>query len=50
MWTSRWQSILQKAVRSSAAKYVITVAALLALFWGIMEADGANVSFVYNNF
>lgn len=50
MWMSRFQSIMQKLVNSAIGQYLFLVIVLLILAWGFMEADGANVSFVYNNF
>lgn len=50
MWKNKCQSILQKLQQNSFVRYIIMVLMILILFWGIMEADGANVTFVYNNF
>lgn len=47
---SRFQSILLKLKSSVVGQYLLLVIVLLVLAWGFMEADGANVSFVYNNF
>lgn len=50
MWISRLQNILQKVKESSVGQYILLVIVMIVLLWGFMEADGANVSFVYNNF
>lgn len=50
MWINKCRSIFQRIAQSSVAKYLMLVLVMLVLFWGIMEADGANVTFVYNNF
>ncbi len=50
MWMSRFQSIMLKLKSSAVGQYLLLVIVLLVLAWGFMEADGANVSFVYNNF
>lgn len=50
MWISRFQNFIQKLKASSIGQYLVLVLVLGVLFWGFMAADGANVSFVYNNF
>lgn len=50
MWMNRFLSIMQKLKNSVIGEYLLLVLVLLVLAWGFMEADGANVSFVYNNF
>lgn len=50
MLIDRLQSFMQRIKTSSVGQYVWLVALMLLLFWGFMAADGANVSFVYNNF
>ena len=50
MWINRFLNTFQKFRKSSIGQYILLVAVLLLILWGFMEADGANVSFVYNNF